>query len=135
MLEINNVNFEKETVETGEFDPDKQELLMNVLELNEKLNDVRSSDQVAEFEAELAGILKPLKRELNAAFVAGDLKQAVNVISKMKYFQNIDERFQELKLELTLTGRYFDGIDYNPGINDFLFLLIKHAKPIVLSTN
>ena len=81
---MNKVDFEAETVETGELNREKEALLMSVLELNERLNDINSIDQVAEFELELEKNLSPLENELNQAFKRADFKLTVEIISKMK---------------------------------------------------
>lgn len=105
MLEMENINFEKEAVETSseQNNQEKNQLLMKVLELNEELNDIESKDQIKSFEDELNVILSPLEKEFESAYVKQDFHLAVQVLAKMKYFRNIEQRLEELKLNFDLS--------------------------------
>ncbi len=105
LLKINNINFDKEATHIGdEINSDKQEILMHVLELNEQIDEIESAKQVEELESKLYHFILPLKNELKIAFNSKDFDKAVLILTKMKYYQNVDERLKELKLKFNLTN-------------------------------
>lgn len=77
---------------------------MHVLELNEEIDDIESAKQVEELESKLYQFILPLKNELKVAFKNNNFDQAIRILTKMKYYQNVDERLQELKLKFNLTN-------------------------------
>ena len=46
--------------------------------------------------------MKPLESELEKAFKQKEHHRAVEVVSKMRYFKNIDERLENLQLKFNL---------------------------------
>jgi hypothetical protein len=77
---------------------------MHILELNEEIDDIESAEKVEELESKLFEFILPLKNELKEAFKSKNFDQAVRVLTKMKYYQNVDERLKELKLKFNLTN-------------------------------
>lgn len=104
LLDLKNVNYEKEAVHTNQSDEDKSHILMQILELNETIDEIKEAKQVDELEKQLEIIIHPLEKEFEAAFNKKDFKQAVDVVSKMKYYRNVDERLKDLKLKFKLIG-------------------------------
>ena len=104
MLKLENIIFEREAVETGsESDSERNQLLLSVLELNEELNEIRTKTELESFENDLNTILSPLEKELEAALHNRDFGLAVAILKKMKYFGNIEEKVDELKLKFHLS--------------------------------
>ena len=105
MLQLNKFDYEHEATEAEvDIDKDKQKILIDVLELNELLDDIKTSNQVESLEQKLEEIMSPFQKELELAFKKKDFKMAVNIIAKMKYYKNVDDRLKELKLKFCLTN-------------------------------
>ena len=103
LLELNGIDYETAAAESVEANPSQDvELLMHVLELNERLDEIERPEQVEELETKLGEIMAPFEENLDQVISKGDYRAAVHVISKMKYYQNVDERLQELKLKFNL---------------------------------
>lgn len=104
LLELAGVEFEREAVDTSsdQSDTTKTQILMEILELNEKIDEISSASQVEGLERELSEIMRPFESELEEAFEMGDLKRSVDVLSKMKYYRNVDERLKELNFKYKL---------------------------------
>lgn len=98
------MEFERETVDTSsdELDTAKTRILMEILELNEKIDEISTANQVEGLEIELSEIMRPFESELEKAFERGELKRCVDILSKMKYYRNVDERLKELKFKYKL---------------------------------
>ena len=103
LLELNGIDYETAAAESVEANPSQDvELLMHVLELNERLDEIERPEQVEELETKLGEIMAPFEENLDQVISKGNYRAAVHVISKMKYYQNVDERLQELKLKFNL---------------------------------
>lgn len=102
LLELANIEYEKEAVESA--DAQKTQILMDILELNERIEEIRGPKEVEEMEKHLEAVMQPFKRQLEAAFERRDYKLAVDILSKMKYYRNIDERLKDLKLKYNLNS-------------------------------
>ena len=103
MLELNEVDYEKEAYEAlDRADDDRQQILSDIMELNELLDEITTKEQLIQLENKLDLVMEPFEKQLEAAFEALDLKKAVKVVAKMKYYQNIDERLKDLKLKFDL---------------------------------
>lgn len=106
MLQLEGIDFERESVETAdEVDREKQMLLMSVLEMNEQLDEIKDKSSVKKLEDELSEVLAPLESQLDSALVGKDFKRAVKVIAKLKYFKNIEDRLEDLKLKFDLNDQ------------------------------
>ena len=65
MLQLNNFDYEHEATEAKvDIDKDKQKILIDVLELNELLDDIKMSNQVESLEQKLEEIMSPFQKEL-----------------------------------------------------------------------
>lgn len=104
LLELANVNYGKKTVNTHETDSERSRILMDILELNEKIDDIKEAYEVENLEKRLEIIMKPFEKELESAFEKNEFEKAVEIVSKMKYYKNIDERLKDLKLKFNLTN-------------------------------
>ena len=104
MLELRGIDYESEARRIHESDNDRQKILIDILELNEMIDDIQTRDQVIELEKKLIELIKPYKYELDEAFNSNKFENAIRVLSKIKYYENIDERLKELKLKFSLTN-------------------------------
>lgn len=100
MLKLNKIDFKRESVH-GE-DEDMNKILMDIMELNEFIDEISETGQVDELEAKLNAIIRPFEEQLKASFDEKDYTSAVEILSKMKYYQNITERLEDLKLKFDI---------------------------------
>ena len=77
------------------------------MELNELLDEIETSAQVENLEKMLEETMRPFQNELEEAINVKDFKESINVIAKMKYYKNIDDRLQDLKLKFNLNNNKF----------------------------
>ncbi|XP_067329684.1 iron-sulfur cluster co-chaperone protein HscB [Anolis sagrei] len=90
LLELNGVSLEQGT------DPGSDpEFLLEIMEANERLQDPQC--KMADLERELAAKREELMESLGRAFDAGDLLEAKSLLTKMKYFSNLEEKLKEKK--------------------------------------
>ena len=106
ILKLNGFNYEKEAFET-DTDVCKKKILIDVLELNELLDEIETSAQVESLEKKLEETMRPFQKELEQAISLKNFKEAIHVIAKMKYYKNIDDRLQDLKLKFNLNNYSF----------------------------
>lgn len=106
ILELNGFSYEKEAIET-DTDVCKKKILIDVLELNELLDETETSAQVESLEKKLEETMRPFQKELEQAISLKNFKEAIHVIAKMKYYKNIDDRLQDLKLKFNLNNDSF----------------------------
>lgn len=104
MLELVNEDYEKEATETHETDSERNKILMEILELNELIDEIKRPEEVEELENKLEEIMGPFEKELENAFKTKDYKLAVSILSKMKYFKNVNDRLMDLKLKFNLVN-------------------------------
>ena len=76
---------------------------MNIMELNEELDTFTNDSELIQIQLKLEQILSPLESELKNAFEKKDFHTAIEVISKMNYYKNVDDRLRELKFKRKLT--------------------------------
>lgn len=77
------------------------------MELNELLDEIETPAQVENLEKILEETMRPFQKELEEAINVKDFKESINVIAKMKYYKNIDDRLQDLKLKFNLNNNKF----------------------------
>ncbi len=106
ILELNGFNYEKEAIET-DTEVCKKKILIDVLELNELLDEIETSAQVESLEKKLEETMRPFQKELGEAISLKKFQEAIHVIAKMKYYKNIDDRLQDLKLKFNLNNDNF----------------------------
>jgi predicted transcriptional regulator len=85
----------------------KKKILFEVMELNELLDEIETPAQVENLEKILEETMRPFQKELEEAINVKDFKESINVIAKMKYYKNIDDRLQDLKLKFNLNNNKF----------------------------
>ena len=101
MLQLNHLDYEHEAVAIDS-DAATRRILVDVLELNELLDDIETPAEVESMELKLEETMSPFQKELEHALQAQNFKLAVNIVAKMKYYKNIDDRLKELKLKFCL---------------------------------
>lgn len=105
LLKLNDVSYSVE----GKIDQESQgdqTILMQIMELNETIDEIRTNEELAELEKKLEAIMEPFEKQFERAFAKRDFPLAVKVVAKMKYFKNIDDRLKDLKLEFQLKGQH-----------------------------
>jgi DnaJ-domain-containing protein 1 len=83
----------------------RNEILMEIFELNEMIDSITSSnqyEQLNELETKLNELMKPLENNFNNSLKDGNYKKSIENLHKMKYYKNIDDRLQDLKLKFNL---------------------------------
>ena len=103
---MNGFNYEKEAIE-NDTDVCKKKILIEVMELNELLDEIETPAQVESLEKKLEETMRPFQKELEHAISLKEFKEAIHVIAKMKYYKNIDDRLQDLKLKFNLNNNNF----------------------------
>ncbi|NXI15455.1 HSC20 protein, partial [Irena cyanogastra] len=93
LLELSGVEPAKET----DCDADS-EFLMGILEINEKLAELKNEDNLEEIETLIKVKQEQLTREVTAAFEKDDLQEAKKLLGKMKYFANIEDKLKAKKV-------------------------------------
>ncbi|XP_051829005.1 iron-sulfur cluster co-chaperone protein HscB [Antechinus flavipes] len=68
------------------------QFLGEIMEVNEKLSGAHSEAETQEIEAMVRDKQKELTEDLNEAFERGDLLKAKELLGKMKYFVNLEEK-------------------------------------------
>ncbi len=102
ILKLNKINFEIESSRQNQNEHEKQQILMDIYRLNEELDETRDSNQLKELEKELDLVMMPFEKQLEEAFDQNNIELAINILAKMKYYKNIEERVNELKLKFQL---------------------------------
>lgn len=103
LLELNGIDYEIESSKLGqEESSEKQQILMDILELNELIDEIDNENQLEELEERVNEVISPLENELTKAFASTDMNRAVKLLGKMKYYQNIVERLDDLKLKFNI---------------------------------
>lgn len=102
LLSLIDSSYVSELIESHESDSEKRKILMEVLELNEIIDEIKLPKEVDELAQRLEEIIKPFEDNLQNAFDAKDYSEACSIISKMKYFKNIDDRIKDLQLKFNL---------------------------------
>ena len=103
LLKLNQIDYKMESnIQSKQEDADKQKILVDILELNELIDEITETRQVEELEAKLNEIILPFEKQLKASFERNDFENAVEILSKMKYYQNVTERLEDLKLKFDI---------------------------------
>ncbi|XP_017307902.1 iron-sulfur cluster co-chaperone protein HscB [Ictalurus punctatus] len=90
LLQLRGVELEEGTDSTA--DPS---LLLKIMEVNEKLAETQSLDEVNAVDREVQVTLKNLTEQMNASLNKGDLQTAREILTRMKYFANLEEKVKE----------------------------------------
>ncbi|KAI9526500.1 hypothetical protein NQZ68_039176 [Dissostichus eleginoides] len=90
MLELKGMVIEEGT-DSGA-DP---EFLMELMEINEALDEVKTPEEANKIGQHTKGKLAVLTKEIDAALLKGELQSAKALLAQMKYFANIEEKVKE----------------------------------------
>ena len=70
------------------------------MEINERLADAQSEAAMEEIEATVRAKQKEFTDNINSAFEQGDFEKAKELLTKMRYFSNIEEKIKLSKTPL-----------------------------------
>ncbi|KAK4299647.1 hypothetical protein Pmani_028106 [Petrolisthes manimaculis] len=73
--------------------------LMEIMEVNEELAEAEDKETVQAIGQRNQEILKRLLRDADAAFSAGNTREARSVVAKIKYYNNVYEKVREYERE------------------------------------
>ena len=105
MLALKSIDYEVAAADLGqESNEERQKILLDIMELNELIDEIDEPSQVEELEEKLSGEIEPFEKQLNEAFNLGNNEEAVRILAKMKYYKNITERLEDLKLKFDLNS-------------------------------
>nr|XP_044988707.1 iron-sulfur cluster co-chaperone protein HscB isoform X2 [Jaculus jaculus] len=88
-----------EISEGTDYEIDSQ-FLMEIMEINEKLAGAPSEAAMEEIEATVRAKQKELTDNVNRAFEQGDFEKAKEILTKMRYFSNVEEKIKLTKIPL-----------------------------------
>lgn len=89
MLELCGYPIEEST---GDVDPD---FLMDIMEMNERLDEARSDEEVRDIEEEVTALIQNIIKDISSAFKEEDLDLAKKLMIRYQYFGNIDDKVRE----------------------------------------
>ncbi|KAG5840400.1 hypothetical protein ANANG_G00188390 [Anguilla anguilla] len=90
MLELGGV-----PVEEGTDIGADQQLLLEILEINERLQETQIKEETDSIGVFIEGRLQDLTEKIDVSFHQGDIQSAKVLIAQMKYFANIQEKVKE----------------------------------------
>ncbi|XP_042523627.1 iron-sulfur cluster co-chaperone protein HscB isoform X5 [Dipodomys spectabilis] len=76
------------------------QFLMEIMEINEKLAEAESEDAVADVESTVQAKQKEFTDNVKMAFEQDDFEKAKEILTKMKYFSNVEEKVKLKKIPL-----------------------------------
>ncbi|XP_052024247.1 iron-sulfur cluster co-chaperone protein HscB isoform X1 [Apodemus sylvaticus] len=76
------------------------QFLVEIMEINERLADTQSEAAMEEIEATVRAKQKEFIDSVNGAFEQGDFEKAKELLTKMRYFSNIEEKIKLSKTPL-----------------------------------
>ncbi|XP_016019862.2 iron-sulfur cluster co-chaperone protein HscB isoform X3 [Rousettus aegyptiacus] len=77
-----------------------RQFLMEIMDINEKLAEAQSEAAMKETESIVRAKLKELTDNVSRAFEQGDFEKAKEILTKMKYFSNVEEKIKLKKIPL-----------------------------------
>ncbi|XP_026906496.1 iron-sulfur cluster co-chaperone protein HscB isoform X7 [Acinonyx jubatus] len=77
-----------------------QQFLMEIMEINEKLAEAQSEAAMKEIESIVRAKQKELSDNVSKAFEQDDFEKAKEILTKMKYFSNVEEKIKLKKIPL-----------------------------------
>ncbi|XP_004461765.1 iron-sulfur cluster co-chaperone protein HscB [Dasypus novemcinctus] len=77
-----------------------REFLMEIMEINEKLAEAQSEAATKEIESIVQAKQKEYTDNVSTAFEQGDFEKAKEILTKMKYFSNVEEKIKLKKIPL-----------------------------------
>ncbi|XP_062038703.1 iron-sulfur cluster co-chaperone protein HscB isoform X3 [Lepus europaeus] len=88
-----------EIPEGTDYEMDKQ-FLMEIMEINEKLAEAQSEAAMKEIESIVRAKQKELTDNVGKAFEQDDFEKAKEILTKMRYFSNVEEKLKLKKIPL-----------------------------------
>ncbi|KAM8818064.1 iron-sulfur cluster co-chaperone protein HscB isoform 3-T3 [Rhynchonycteris naso] len=77
-----------------------RQFLMEIMDINEKLSEAQSEVAMKEIESIVRAKQKELTDSVNRAFEQDDLEKAKEILTKMRYFSNVEEKIKLKKIPL-----------------------------------
>ncbi|XP_038619029.1 iron-sulfur cluster co-chaperone protein HscB isoform X3 [Tachyglossus aculeatus] len=74
------------------------QFLVEVMEVNEKLAEAQSEAEIEEVETLVKDKQKKLTEDVSRAFEQDDLQKAKELLTKMRYFSNLEEKVKIKKI-------------------------------------
>nr|XP_021589432.1 iron-sulfur cluster co-chaperone protein HscB isoform X4 [Ictidomys tridecemlineatus]XP_021589433.1 iron-sulfur cluster co-chaperone protein HscB isoform X4 [Ictidomys tridecemlineatus]XP_040147939.1 iron-sulfur cluster co-chaperone protein HscB isoform X4 [Ictidomys tridecemlineatus]XP_040147940.1 iron-sulfur cluster co-chaperone protein HscB isoform X4 [Ictidomys tridecemlineatus]XP_040147941.1 iron-sulfur cluster co-chaperone protein HscB isoform X4 [Ictidomys tridecemlineatus] len=74
------------------------QFLMEIMEINEKLAEAQSEAAMKEIESTIQAKQKECTDSVSRAFEQDDFEKAKEILTKMKYFSNIEEKIKLKKI-------------------------------------
>ncbi|NXT03141.1 HSC20 protein, partial [Jacana jacana] len=93
LLELKGVEPARET----DSDADSA-FLMEIMEINEELAEPKDEDSLQEIETLIKVKREELTEEVTAAFERDDLQEAKKLLTKLKYFANLEDKLKKKKM-------------------------------------
>ncbi|KAL6465214.1 hypothetical protein MHYP_G00253470 [Metynnis hypsauchen] len=90
MLQLHGIELEEGTDATAD-----SSFLLEVMEINEKLAESRSREEVDAIGQAVRETLKVLTEQMNTSLNKGNLQSAKELLARMKYFTNLEEKVKE----------------------------------------
>ncbi|XP_066116334.1 iron-sulfur cluster co-chaperone protein HscB isoform X1 [Saccopteryx bilineata] len=88
-----------EIPEGTDYEMDRQ-FLMEIIDINEKLSEAQSEAAMKEIESIVRAKQKELTDSVSRAFEQDDLEKAKEILTKMRYFSNVEEKIKLKKIPL-----------------------------------
>ncbi|XP_015446790.1 iron-sulfur cluster co-chaperone protein HscB, mitochondrial isoform X2 [Pteropus alecto] len=88
-----------EIPEGTDYEMDRQ-FLMEIMDINEKLAEAQSEAAMKEIESIVRAKQKELTDNVSRAFEQDDFEKAKEILTKMKYFSNVEEKIKLKKIPL-----------------------------------
>lgn len=101
MLQINNVSLDESEIQLD------AAFLGKIMDLNEEVEDIKSKNELNNFETRNSLEIDQLMSEVSSALSGQDYKSAKLSLQRMKYFISIRNRLKSLKAVLTLKKKNF----------------------------
>ncbi|XP_024095733.1 iron-sulfur cluster co-chaperone protein HscB isoform X6 [Macaca nemestrina] len=77
-----------------------RQFLMEIMEINEKLAEAESEAAMKEIESIVKAKQKEFTDNVSSAFEQDDFEEAKEILTKMRYFSNIEEKIKLKKIPL-----------------------------------
>ncbi|XP_070075952.1 iron-sulfur cluster co-chaperone protein HscB isoform X7 [Equus caballus] len=75
-----------------------RQFLMEIMEMNEKLAEAQSEAAMKEIESVVRAKQKELTDNVSRAFERDDFEKAKEILTKMRYFSNVEEKIKLKKI-------------------------------------
>ncbi|XP_023567418.1 iron-sulfur cluster co-chaperone protein HscB, mitochondrial isoform X4 [Octodon degus] len=76
------------------------QFLMEIMEINEKLAEAQNEAVIKEIESIVRGKQKEFTENVSRAFEQDDFEKAKEILTKMRYFSNVEEKIKLKKTPL-----------------------------------